>query len=141
MKSKIITLSVENDLTNAYLTKGILDEHGIDCFVSNENITTANPLYMNAVGGIEVQIKEEDKENAIKILAQHRGEEKSNEHFEKPVTEKIASEILCPQCGSDEVRKEKVSAAAFAVSLLLLGFPLPFFKRKHHCFDCQHEWK
>ena len=140
MSDKIITLSVENDLTNAYLIKGILDEHGIDCFISNENVTTANPLYMNAVGGIEIQIREEDKENAIKILAQNRTEQE--EHLEDPIAEeKTISQTRCPKCGSDEIRKEKVSAAAFAFSILLLGFPLPFFKRKYHCFDCQHEWK
>ena len=44
--------------------------------------------------------------------------------------------IICPKCGSEEVSKPRISARAFAISVLLLGFPLPFMSKVCHCFDC-----
>jgi DNA-directed RNA polymerase subunit RPC12/RpoP len=49
--------------------------------------------------------------------------------------------IACPQCSSMDVRREKVSGLAFLISVLLLGFPLPFLKRKYHCFECGMDFK
>jgi DNA-directed RNA polymerase subunit RPC12/RpoP len=46
------------------------------------------------------------------------------------------NEIKCPSCGSDDVSKPRLSRAAFAISVLFLGFPLPFMGKKYHCFDC-----
>ena len=50
-------------------------------------------------------------------------------------------DIKCPNCGSDEVIKSKLSMQAFAISVLLLGFPLPFIRKTYHCFDCGHDFK
>jgi hypothetical protein len=49
--------------------------------------------------------------------------------------------IKCPSCGSDEISKPMLSSRAFAISFLLLGFPLPFIGKKYHCFDCQLDFK
>lgn len=49
--------------------------------------------------------------------------------------------IYCPNCGSEEVSKPRLSQVAFAISFLLLGFPLPFMSKKYHCFDCGHDFK
>jgi DNA-directed RNA polymerase subunit RPC12/RpoP len=51
-------------------------------------------------------------------------------------------EIICPKCGSTNVNRDKVSVKAFAISVLLLGFPLLFFKKgKYHCFECGNDFK
>ena len=141
MDNKIITLSVENDLTSAYLIKGLLEENGIECFVANENVTTANPLYMTAVGGIRVDILEKDKDEAAAIIARNKLDviAADNEEEKEPDTE--TSDIICPKCGSNNVRREKFSVAAIALSTLLIGLPIPFLKHKCHCFNCQTEWK
>ena len=44
--------------------------------------------------------------------------------------------IACPYCNSKEVSKPNYSLKSFAISVLLLGFPLFFIKRVYHCFDC-----
>jgi transcription elongation factor Elf1 len=47
----------------------------------------------------------------------------------------------CPRCGSTEVSKSRFSGKAFAISILLLGFPIPFIKKEAHCFDCGLDFK
>lgn len=49
--------------------------------------------------------------------------------------------IKCPKCNSPEVSKSRISPRAFAFCILLLGFPLPFMSRTHHCFDCGHDFR
>ena len=141
MHDNIITLTTENDLTSAYLIKGLLEENGIECFIANENITTANPLYMNAVGGIDIQILEQDKEEAERVLLRNKYQVAMAETEKETVEDDKTNVVRCPKCGSDDVRKEDVSAMAFVFSILLLGIPIPFLKRKYHCFNCQNEWK
>lgn len=49
--------------------------------------------------------------------------------------------INCPQCGSVNVAQKKQPGYAVMLSLLLLGLPLPIFKKRYFCFDCRNEWK
>ena len=49
--------------------------------------------------------------------------------------------ITCPFCNSTEVSKGRPSKRAFAISFLLLGFPLPFTSKEYHCFDCGKDFK
>jgi len=53
----------------------------------------------------------------------------------------MKTEIKCPSCGSVEISKPRLSGRAFAISLLLIGIPLPFFSKTYHCFDCGLDFK
>jgi len=50
-------------------------------------------------------------------------------------------ELKCPNCGSLEVSKPKPSRGAMAITILLIGIPLPFISKKSHCFDCHIDFK
>ena len=52
-----------------------------------------------------------------------------------------ASEKECPYCGSTDVIKTKLSKKGFAISILLLGAPLPFLSKQYHCFDCGKDFR
>ncbi len=52
-----------------------------------------------------------------------------------------SKELICPYCYSDNVILKKKAGYLIMLSLLLLGLPLPFFKKTYHCFDCDKEWK
>jgi hypothetical protein len=45
-----------------------LESEGIACFLTNELTTQVSPYYSNAIGGVELQVRENDVENAIAIL-------------------------------------------------------------------------
>jgi len=49
--------------------------------------------------------------------------------------------LICNFCGSDNVIKKKQAGYTVLISILLLGLPLPFFKKTYYCFDCNKEWK
>jgi DNA-directed RNA polymerase subunit RPC12/RpoP len=49
--------------------------------------------------------------------------------------------VKCPFCGAEETSKTKFSGKMFAISFLLLGFPLPFINNTYHCFDCGLDFK
>jgi hypothetical protein len=51
-----------------YIIKGRLESEGIECFIKDELTVQTNPVYSYAVGGVKLQVKEEDVEAATKIL-------------------------------------------------------------------------
>jgi DNA-directed RNA polymerase subunit RPC12/RpoP len=56
------------------------------------------------------------------------------------MSEKIQN-VVCPKCGSLEIGKPRFSKRAMAISILLIGFPLPFINKECHCFDCGSDFK
>ncbi|MDB5134526.1 MAG: hypothetical protein JWP37_1129 [Mucilaginibacter sp.] len=53
-----------------WIIKGKLESEGIKCFVKDELTVQANNLYSNAVGGVKLQVLEEDVERARVILTE-----------------------------------------------------------------------
>lgn len=53
-----------------YIIKGRLESEGIQCFLKDELTVQAYNLYSNAVGGVKLQVLEEDVEKARGILAE-----------------------------------------------------------------------
>jgi hypothetical protein len=53
-----------------WIIKGRLESEGIQCFVKDELTVQANNLYSNAVGGVKLQVLEEDVERARVILTE-----------------------------------------------------------------------
>ncbi len=140
MGNDIVTLTTYTNLSSAYMAKNFLEINNIQSFIADENVTVADPLYMNAVGGIRLTVFEQDVPKALELLKQQQ-EEPAEDTQPEIQKEKDPNAVLCPNCGSDDTRRENVSPVAFGLSLLLFGFPIPFIKRKYHCFNCQHEWK
>ena len=52
-----------------HVIKGRLENEGIPAFAKDEHTVTVNPLYGGALGGIKLQVREEDVADAQRILA------------------------------------------------------------------------
>lgn len=63
----LVTIKTFSDPYEANICKSHLESEGIVCFLNNETFIGANPLLSNAVGGYQLQCKEEDAEKALKI--------------------------------------------------------------------------
>lgn len=50
------------------VVKSLLESEGIECFVKDEFTVQVNPFYSNAVGGIKLQVKSSQYEEAVSVL-------------------------------------------------------------------------
>lgn len=98
-----------------------LEGSGIEAFIADETLVSLNWLYSNAIGGIRLQVKEEEKERALEILEMEPSEE---------------GLVQCPNCGSQKIKYRKIGPAA--AICLIIGFILPVGTNKLDCQDCKH---
>jgi hypothetical protein len=67
---RLVTVRQYRDLTEAQLAKGILDSSGILCFLRDENTVRMDWFYSNSIGGIRLQVRDEDRSIAEFLLSQ-----------------------------------------------------------------------
>lgn len=117
-----------------------LEAAGIPAYVHDEHMVQLDWFMSNAIGGVRVQIADEDVELAREVLAADAARETPPE-----------STVHCSACGSDKVRMEEwprrlafVTLLAMAiglwpialVSLILLTFNLPIQRHRWRCGSC-----
>lgn len=120
------------------VVKGRFQAEDIECYVQDELTIEANPLYSNALGGVKLQVKESDYDKAIAILNEDvivQEETTSESSID------VSGKITCPNCGSFEVSKPRLSPGIIVLSILLIGFPFPWMSKTIHCFDCGRDFK
>ena len=100
-KLKIVTIAQCSMPTEAYILKGKLQSAGIQAFVADANTVGVNWFYSNAIGGVKVQVKEED---AVKALAIISGTENKVCH---PNTNTKVDASHCPKCNSQNIKSYK----------------------------------
>jgi len=109
MKNKIIRILTCDNLTEAHLVKGRLENEGINCFLTNQNFTNLVPMYNNMMGaGIQIMIEEENYDKAYEIL-----QDKIN-----PKTENLT----CPNCGSHNIKLGLGKNKGFKLLNILLRY-------------------
>jgi hypothetical protein len=122
----MITLTTVSYIHEADLLCMKLEAGGVESFIPDMNTAQVNPFYSGAMGGIRVQIHEQDLDKAREILADEGA--------------KIEG-LYCPQCGSSNIEYQRFSKRFAVLSLLLLGIPLLSAQQGYVCRECRHEWK
>ncbi len=133
----LVTIATFSFPTRAYIAKSKLESEGIWSFVADVYTITANWLYSTALGGVKLQVRQEDAQRAVETL---------NDRSEEPVGQDEAQEQQdhaerCPVCGSGNVRYMKHATPLVFLSWLVLDFPLPFMRRRWQCCTCSHVWQ
>jgi hypothetical protein len=133
---RLITVASYRYPTEAYLAGAKLESEGIWSFVADESLITIYWLYCGAVGGVKLQVRQDDAEDARQIL-------------KLPV--EITPEIFgnadtCPNCHSVQISYQAFNISAVFIIwlityLLWRGFILPVPKRKWKCRNCGYQWK
>lgn len=131
------TITSFRDLPLAELAKAKLESENIYCFLANKNHVGINWLYSFAIGGVKVQVRQEDAEEAIRILNADNSEALQDIESSFP---SIEQKDLCHNCGSENISVINLSRKAAAWSLLL-GLPLLLFGKRYKCKDCGHKMK
>jgi len=111
--------------------KQILAENGINSFIANEQLIQSDWLLSQAVGGIQLQVFEEDLVKAGEILNDYQ----ENEKFALEVDHTIENpefDFVCPKCGSNHIYKDDRATSFFGISLLS--------SEKYVCYYCGNEF-
>jgi hypothetical protein len=142
---KIVVYETFTDPNHAHIVKGLLEQYGIDCFLSDEHMVSLNAMYSAAVGGVKLHVFEKDIDRVSALLQSENAIPETNSGQEPE-----ASKITCPQCHSGNVAYGGSVTKKFGLSTALIfsvitSFVLmvyPFKMRKvYHCFGCGHEFK
>src|SRR5690606_29204043 len=110
---------------------------GIESFILDELTVDVNPLFSNAIGGVRLQVREEDVERAKELV---------EEYNHKSYLDKAGNEISCPNCDSTRLyadfnsMKNAGSVLAAITSIIFGAFPL-YRKRVYRCKECDVEFE
>jgi len=123
VKTKLIGKYSQSHL--AFIHKGLLEENGIQSFIFGDNFMSVMPNYSEILNaGIELRVKEEDFEEAMKLL--------KIENSEK---------LICENCGSENIKfsfgKNGWKDILFSIfSALIATIPFGNIKKHYYCKDC-----
>ena len=135
---KIVTFESYYDPMLAHIVRTRLEANGIPCFIADENMAGAIPLYNQAVGGVKLKIFERDLQKCRDILATE-GDLHEQDHFE--VDNETNTYVVCPYCASTNVVNiAKDEDSGFLNSLITLVSP--FHNPKNwHCTNCMQDFE
>lgn len=140
MNDKIVWYSTFYNSIEAHIVRTKLEDSGFHCFLTDENISTINPLYNQAVGGIKLMVFERDTAD-IDLLLSEDDVLKIDDAKPSNDTDVIKT---CEKCGSTNVgfgqaTKGRYSWWVTIVSLMFAVYPFKVNKC-FHCYNCGHEF-
>jgi hypothetical protein len=129
----MVTIRQFRDLPEALFAKGSLESAGIECAMVDDNMVRLDWFISNLLGGVKLQVRQEDAADAEAILSQP-----IPENFEVPGIGEF-EQPRCPKCQSLEVNFQEVTPAAYVSAYF--NVPIPFHRRAWRCHSCDAEWE
>jgi DNA-directed RNA polymerase subunit RPC12/RpoP len=135
MREEFSNVAVFQYSAEAQILKGRLEAEGIQTFMIDNHTIDTDPLVSNAIGGVKLRVRKEDREEALRVLSAVSNYSVDDE----------GRQISCPYCNSSKVEiftsvKSVKSFFFFCLSFLVIALPL-YMKRNYHCTNCKHEFK
>lgn len=135
MEDKIVTLARFSSHPEYYVIQSRLESEGIEVFLGDDYSVSINPFISNATGGIKLNVRASQAEEALAVLKDfNENKQEQEDENEIMVQNRIFIKTFneCPKCESENVFYEKHS---FFKSIFT-----NFIKREHYCADCKHYW-
>jgi hypothetical protein len=130
---ELVTIRQFRDLPEALLAKGSLESSGIECFLADENLVRLDWFISNFIGGIKLNVRAADAENAQKLL-------------DEPILEGLYVQGIglyeqprCPKCQSLDVNFQELDRPIAYMSAFL-RVPVPVQRPGWRCHACDAEW-
>jgi len=131
---ELVTIRQFRDLPEALLAKGSLESAGIECFLADENLVRLDWFISNFIGGIKLNVRVQDAENAQKLL-------------DEPILEGLYVQGVglyeqprCPKCQSLDVNFQELDRPIAYMSAFL-RVPMPVQRTGWRCHACDAEWE
>lgn len=123
-----VLLKTYDNIQEAHIAKGMLENEGIPAYIHNENFSSLMPVYNNMMNaGVALQIDEVNEQRAKALML---------DDYEKPPEG-------CLYCGSQNIGfglgQQKGLKLFFAVVSAAFGKPMANIKNKYYCKDCKRE--
>ena len=131
MSTDTTTVKTCKSETEAHLAMSLLASAGIKA-----NVHRFSRYRAIAGGGYLVKVSPKDIGRARSILKKTDRETDMDEY----ISSDDDSYTRCPKCNTVNVDAEPLAGARFWLTVLLIGIPLLFMKRKHTCRKCGYEW-
>jgi len=115
----------------AHIAKASLEAANIPATIADEHTINMDWLYSNALGGVRLFVPVQYEAEARALIEQDFSlivDEEFEETFENPVT--------CSSCGSHKLEPYTIGKKPALIVILLLGFPLFFYKHVNRCINC-----
>ena len=142
MDDKIITFESYYDPMLAHIIRTRLEANGVPCYIADENIIGANPLYNQATGGVKLKIFERDLLKCRTILAME-GDLHEQDHFE--IDGETQTYVVCPYCASQNVADISKNAERGKQEISftdIINIINPFYiPNNRHCFNCGRDFE
>jgi hypothetical protein len=122
------TLATFSTPEEAHLLRMRLEAGGVAAYVQDEMTVQLDWLLSNVIGGVRVQVADEDLPAARELLAEDSG------------IPDYAPEQACPRCRWAGVEREKFSRRLAFFSLILFHFPVLWLVDQWRCSRCLHTW-
>ncbi len=104
----------------AFLGRSLLESAGIQSWIADENLVRMDRFYSNLVGGMRLQVGENDEAAAREIL------EEAPPRTINYGEEEIYVQPTCPKCGSVEVTMgDGTERGRSFLALYVLAIPVP----------------
>ena len=131
MSRNLVTVATYSGAMEAQIGRAKLQAHGLRAFVADDHLSTMNPQYMAAAGGIRLQVETKDAADAEAILDEVADPEDDHDDADDG-----------PRCPSCELRYAAYgySATQTVLGYLFLGIPFLFLKKGWSCGKCHHTW-
>jgi rubredoxin len=126
----VITVRSFSKPEEAHLFRTRLEAAGIPAYVQDEHMVQMDWFASNAIGGVRVQIAEEDREAAEEFLA-----------ADTPQDLSAVEDVVCPSCGSNATALDDVPRRLSFLSIMVFHFPLPIGRSKWRCSACNHVFR
>jgi hypothetical protein len=131
---ELVTLRKFRDLPEAVIAKGCLESAGIESCLVDDNMVRMDWFWSNLLGGIKLQVREEDALAAASILDQ-------------PIPEVFDvagvgayQQPRCPKCDSLDVTYKELDRPIAYVSAYF-NVPIPVRRRAWRCRSCRSQWE
>lgn len=132
---RVVTVQRYRDLAEAIVARSVLESAGIEAWIADENLVRMDWFYSNMVGGMRLQVDENDEAAAREIL-----EERAPRTIEYSAEEAFV-QPTCPKCGSAEITLgDGTERGRSLVALAVIAIPVPPRKAMWHCEACGTEW-
>ncbi|WP_025742778.1 putative signal transducing protein [Aquimarina pacifica] len=130
MNEMFATVAVFQYSSEALILRGRLETEGIDVYMTDMHTIDTDPLVSNAIGGVKIKVRSEDKKKALEII----------DGISKYVVDDLGYEIECPNCKSKTIEYFTTITSIKSFFAFVFGFlfgGLPFYKKyEYRCAIC-----